>query len=110
MNKSNAHRRWNLRIFGGSSHPELTRLVARKSGVKVGDAVLGKFANKETQVQIKENVRGQNIFIIQTAGVANPHDHMMELLFLVNACRLAAAQTITVVMPLYFYGKSDSKD
>ena len=106
----NGHHRWNLRIFGGSSHPELSTLVARKAGVRLGNVTLGKFANNETNVTINEVVRGQNIFIIQTAGAGNPHDDLMEVLFMVNACRLAAAASITVVMPLYFYSQADNRD
>jgi len=102
--------RWNLRVFGGSSNPELSKLVAKKAGVKLGDVTLSKFANNETNVVINEVVRGQNIFIIQTAGAGKPHDHLMEVLFMVNACRLAAAASITVVMPLYFYSQADNKD
>jgi len=102
--------RWNLRVFGGTSHPELSRLVAKKAGVKLGDVILTKFANNETNVVVNEVVRGQNVYIIQTAGAGRPHDHLMEVLFMVNACRLSAAATITVVMPLFFYSQADNKD
>ena len=65
---SSPRTRSNLRVFGGSSHPELTKKVAKKVGVRVGDVKLAKFANQETNVQILENVRGQDIYVIQTAG------------------------------------------
>jgi len=55
-----------LRIIGGSSHPELTALIAKKVGVKAGQVTLGKFANNETNVQLQEQVRCQDVFIIQT--------------------------------------------
>ncbi len=58
----------NLRVFGGSSHPELTAKVARKVGVRAGELSLKKFANRETSVQILENVRGEDIYLIQTGG------------------------------------------
>ena len=87
MFRPNGQARWNLRVFGGSSHPELSGLVAKKAGVKLGDVTLGKFANNETNVVINEVVRGQNIFILQTAGAGKPHDHLLEMLFMVNACR-----------------------
>lgn len=76
-----------LKIFGGSSHPEMTKLIARKVGARVGEVVLGKFENRETQVELKECVRGQDIYVVQTAGGKNPNDNLMELLFLVNALR-----------------------
>ena len=51
------------------------------------NAVESRFANKETNVVVNEVVRGQNVYIIQTAGAGRPHDHLMEVLFMVNACR-----------------------
>jgi len=60
--------RSSLRVFGGSSHPELAARVARKVGVRPGELKLQKFANKETSVQIMENVRGESIYIIQSGG------------------------------------------
>ncbi len=76
-----------LKIFGGSSHPEMIKLIARKVGARVGEVVLGKFANRETHVELKECVRGQDIYVLQTAGGKNPNDSLMELLFLINALR-----------------------
>ena len=55
-----------MRLIGGSSHPELTDLIAKKVGVRAGKVVLGKFANNETNVQLQEQVRGQDVYIIQT--------------------------------------------
>ena len=57
--------RSNLRVFGGSSHPELTRTVAKKVGVRVGNIKLSRFANHELNVQLMENCRGHDIYIIQ---------------------------------------------
>ncbi len=96
-------RRFNMRIFGGSSHPELTRLVAKKVGVRVGNTKLRKFANKETNVELTENVRGQSIYVIQSGGGEHPNDSFMELVFLINAFRLAAAGSITVITPYFPY-------
>ena len=60
-----------MRLIGGSSHPELTDLIAKKIGVRTGRVVLGKFANNETNVQLQEQVRGQDVYLIQTgeAGI-----------------------------------------
>lgn len=76
-----------LRIFSGSSNPELAAAVAEKSGLALGNVTLRKFSNNEIDVLLKENVRGQNVFIIQTAGAGDPNNHLVELLLLANACR-----------------------
>eukprot|EP00095_Tigriopus_kingsejongensis_P001814 snap_masked-scaffold10_size831480-processed-gene-3.4 protein:Tk01814 transcript:snap_masked-scaffold10_size831480-processed-gene-3.4-mRNA-1 annotation:"hypothetical protein A1Q1_04580" len=106
---SSPRTRSNLRVLGGSSHPELTRAVAKKVGVRVGETHLEKFANRETRVELKENVRGQDIYILQTGGGSSPNDSLMELMFLINACRLSAAGEITVITPYYPYSKGDQK-
>jgi len=97
-----------LRILGGSSHPDLTALIAKKVGVKPGKVVLDKFSNNETTVRLGEPVRNQDIFIIQTGGV-NSNDAIVELLLLINACKLASAESITVVTPYFPYSKGDQK-
>jgi ribose-phosphate pyrophosphokinase len=97
-----------LRILGGSSHPELTALIAKKVGVKPGKVILGKFSNNETRVQLDEQVRNQAVFIIQT-GAVHSNDAIIELLFLINACKLASSHTITVVTPFFPYSKGDQK-
>jgi len=97
-----------MRLIGGSSHPELTDLIAKKVGVKAGRVVLGKFANNETNVQLQEQVRGQDVYIIQT-GAVHSNDAIMELLLLINSCKLASAETINVVTPYFPYSKGDQK-
>lgn len=97
-----------MMIIGGSSHPELTELIARKVGVKPGRIVLGKFANQETQVQLTDNVRGQDVYVIQTGGVSS-NDAIVELLLIINSCKLASAESVTVITPFYPYSKSDQK-
>ena len=97
-----------MRLIGGSSHPELTNLIAKKVGVKVGRVQLSKFANNETNVQLVEQVRGQDVFIIQT-GAVRSNDAIMELLLIINSCKLASAESITVVTPYFPYSKGDQK-
>eukprot|EP00092_Neocalanus_flemingeri_P010273 GFUD01011069.1.p1 GENE.GFUD01011069.1~~GFUD01011069.1.p1 ORF type:complete len:412 (+),score=111.32 GFUD01011069.1:237-1472(+) len=97
-----------MRIIGGSSHPELTELIAKKVGVKPGQVILGKFANNETKVQLKDQVRCQDVYIIQTGAVSS-NDAIMELLLLINSCKLASAESITVVTPYFPYSKGDQK-
>jgi len=69
---------------------------------------LGKFANNETQVQLQDPVRGQDVFIIQT-GAVRSNDCIVELLLLINSCKLASAESITVVTPYFPYSKGDQK-
>jgi len=93
-----------MRLIGGSSHPELTSLIAKKVGVKPGQVILGKFANNETNVQLQEQVRCQDVYIIQTGAVSS-NDAIMELLLLINSCKLASAESITVITPYFPYSK-----
>jgi len=97
-----------MRLIGGSSHPELTSLIAKKVGVKPGQVILGKFANNETNVQLQEQVRCQDVYIIQTGAVSS-NDAIMELLLLINSCKLASAESITVITPYFPYSKGDQK-
>lgn len=97
-----------MRIMGGSSNPALTSLVARKVGVKEGKTILEKFANGESRVQLSENVRGQDVYIIQTGGV-DPNDAIVELLLMINACKLSSSQSVTVITPFFPYSKGDQR-
>jgi len=97
-----------MKVIGGSSHPELTDLIARKVGVRPCKILLEKFANNETNVQLLDQVRCQDVYIIQT-GAVNSNDAVMELLLIINSCRLASAESITVITPYYPYSKGDQK-
>jgi len=110
MIKNKLQARSNLRIFGGSSHPALAKAVARKCGVNLGEVHSTKFANNEISVDLKENVRGQDIYVIQTGGGMKPNDDLMELMFLINAFKLASIKVINVIIPYFFYSKGDQKD
>ena len=107
------------------SWPELTELIARKVGVRPCKVLLEKFANNETNVQLLDQVRCQDVYIIQTgktpppshhipasniltnAGAVKSNDAVMELLLIINSCRLASAETITVITPYFPYSKVD---
>jgi len=108
--KKKERTRSNLRVFGGNSHPSLTKSIARKVGVQVGEVKATKFANNETNVDLKENVRGQDIYLLQTGGGPKPNDDLMELMFLINAFKLSSANQIVAVIPYFFYSKGDQKD
>jgi ribose-phosphate pyrophosphokinase len=98
-----------LVVVGGRSHPEFVAAVCRQLAHPVGGVRLRTFSDGAIEVKLEENVRGRDVFIVQS-GQANPNDHLMELLFLVDAARRASARSITAVLPYFPYGKGDKKD
>ena len=98
-----------LRVFSGSSNPQLAQDICRHLGIESGKAKIIRFSNNNIKIKIEENVRNKDVFIIQTA--APPvNEHLMELLIFIDALRYASANRITAVMPYYFYARSDKKD
>ncbi len=98
-----------LAIFGGRSHPAFVDAICRYLARPVGKARLRTFSDGAIEVRLEENVRGRDVFVVQS-GQANPNDHLVELLFLIDAARLASARSVTAVMPYFVYGKGDKKD
>ena len=98
-----------LVILGGNSNPDLTKEIAELLGVAPADVLLGRFPEGEVQVQIRENIRGKDIFIIQSTCTP-PNDNLMELLILIDAAKRASAKRITAVLPFYGYARQDRKD
>lgn len=97
-----------IKIFSGSSNPELTKAICEKLGVPMGDSECGQFADGENFVSIYETVRGSDVFLVQsTCGPVN--DNLMELLIMIDACRRASAGRITAVMPYFGYARQDRK-
>lgn len=99
----------NIKVFGGSSHPELAKLICERLGISLGRSTLKKFSNKETSVEVGESVRGEDVFIIQS-GCGDINDNLMELLILINACKIASAERVTAVIPCFPYARQDKKD
>jgi len=97
-----------LVVVSGSSHPELAHRIADHLDVELGPVELKTFADGETYCRFDESVRGADMFIVQTAAKPVAH-HLMELLIMVNAARLASAKRITAVIPWYFYARQDKK-
>jgi ribose-phosphate pyrophosphokinase len=98
-----------LKIFTGNAHPALAREIAEHMGVPLGEATVTSFPDGETFVQIIENIRGADVYVIQpTCNPAN--DHLMELLILIDAMRRASAKRITAVVPFFGYARQDRKD
>src|SRR3954466_775542 len=97
-----------LQIFAGSSHPALAAAIMTELAAPLGRAVLGTWKNGETRVKLEENVRGSDVFVIQS--MSHPvNNHLMELLLIVDALRRASAARITAVIPYYAYAKQEKK-
>jgi len=99
----------NIKIFSGSSHPDLGQKICDRLGINHANVVTKKFANGETNVEIGESVRGEDVYIIQS-GCGEVNDNLMELLIMISACKIASAERITAVIPLYPYARQDKKD
>lgn len=98
-----------LKVFSGRAHPALTDEICGLLGIEKGHASLYSFADAETYVQIDENVRGADVFVIQpTSPPAN--DNLMELLIMLDAFKRSSARRVTAVLPYYGYARQDRKD
>src|SRR6202048_5199206 len=97
-----------LQIFTGNSNPALAREVCEHLGVRLGEAEVGRFPDGEVLVEVKENVRGGDCFVIQST-CSPPNDNLMELLLLMDALRRASAKRITAVIPYFGYSRQDRK-
>ena len=97
-----------LMVFSGRSHPELAQRIAEQLGVELGEVELKTFSNGETYCRYKESIRGADVFIVQTG--CDPVDrNLMELLFMIQAAKLASAKRITAVVPWFPYSRQDRK-
>ncbi|MDX1588033.1 MAG: ribose-phosphate pyrophosphokinase [Oleiphilaceae bacterium] len=97
-----------LMVFAGNANPRLAQKVVQKLHLPMGDATVSKFSDGETTVEINENVRGQDVFIIQPT--CNPtNDNLMELVVMADALRRASAARITAVVPYYGYARQDRR-
>jgi len=99
----------NLEIFCGSSHIEFSRKIVTHLGIKHGEVQNKKFSNNETSVKITDSVRGKDVFIVQT-GHGNINDAIMEMLIMIQACRIASATRVIAVIPCFPYARQDKKD
>lgn len=91
-----------MKLFAGNATPELAQRIANRLYTSLGDAAVGRFSDGEVSVQINENVRGGDIFIIQST-CAPTNDNLMELVVMVDALRRASAGRITAVIPYFGY-------
>ena len=98
-----------LKVFAGNSNPELARSICCHLGLNPGLIEFVSFSNENIKVKICENVRGSDVFFIQTS-VPSVSDNLMELLIALDALKYASAGRITAVLPYYPYALADSKD
>ncbi|PWO00299.1 phosphoribosyl pyrophosphokinase [Tilletiopsis washingtonensis] len=107
-----------IKVFAGTSHPELAQLVAKRLGQPLGRATVTRNDAGESIVRIAESVREHDVYIINTSCVsptpsgsaASPNTSLMELLIMIHACKTASAKRITAVIPHFFYARQDKKD
>ncbi len=100
--------RSDIRLITGNANPQLASKIAAYVGEKQTDCTVTRFSDAEVFVQINENVRGADLFIIQSTNP--PAENLMELLMLIEAARRASAMRITAVIPYYGYARQDRKD
>ncbi len=98
----------NILVFSGNANRPLAQSVCRELGVPMGKALVGKFSDGEVQVEIEENVRGQDVFVIQPTS-APTAEHFMELLALIDALKRASAGSVTAVVPYFGYARQDRR-
>jgi ribose-phosphate pyrophosphokinase len=98
-----------IKIFTGTSHPELAAIIARRIGLPVAKAEVTRSGIGETNVRIAESVREHDVYIINT-GSGAVNTALMELVIMIHACKIASARRITAVIPLFPYARQDKKD
>ena len=97
-----------LQVFTGNGNPALAEAIMRFLGIPLGRAIVGQFKNGETRVKLDENVRGSDIFVIQSMQ-APVNEHLMEMLIMIDAVRRSSASRITAVIPYYGYARQEKK-
>lgn len=95
-------------IFSGNSNPSLSSKICEYLDIRLGDAKVSTFSDGEIQVEINENVRGKDVFVIQST-CSPVNDNLVELLLMIDAFKRSSAKRITAVMPYYGYARQDKK-
>lgn len=102
-----------MKIISGSSNIDLGKKIANHLNVSVCECLLEKFSNTEIRVEIKENIRNEDVFIIQSGGFSDDYsinDYIMECLIIIDACKRSMAKSITLICPCFPYSRQDKKD
>ncbi|MGA2029226.1 MAG: ribose-phosphate pyrophosphokinase [Verrucomicrobiota bacterium] len=98
-----------MKIFSGTANEPLAQAICKSIGVELGKCTIKPFPDGETFVKIEENVRGEEVFVVQPTSPPTNH-HLMELFIMMDALRRASAARITAVLPFYGYARQDRKD
>jgi ribose-phosphate pyrophosphokinase len=98
----------NLMVFTGNANPALAEGVAKNLGIPLGKAVVSKFSDGEVMVEINENVRGKDVFVLQST-CAPTNDSLMEIMLMVDALKRASAGRITAAIPYFGYARQDRR-
>ena len=97
-----------MHIISGNSNPILAREISEELKVEIIDVSVTRFSDQEVFVEINENIRGKNIFVIQSTSMP-ANDNVMELLITIDALKRASANTVTAVIPYFGYARQDRK-
>lgn len=98
-----------MKIFTGNSNPQLAERIAKYLKISLGEIEIRRFTDDEIFVKIKENIRGKDVFVIQSI-CKPPNENLMEMLIMMDAMKRASAARITAVLPFYGYARQDRKD
>ena len=98
-----------MKIFAGTSNQPLAKSICKSIGIELGKCTVSAFPDGETFVKIEENVRGEDVYLIQSTSPPTNH-HLMEMFIMMDALRRASASRITAVLPFYGYARQDRKD
>ena len=97
-----------FKLFSGNANRELSQRIANYLGVSLGEIALGAFPDGETSCKIEEDIRGRDVYLIQsTCPPAN--DHLMQLLVMIDSCKRASAERVTAVIPYFGYARRTAK-
>lgn len=97
-----------MRLFSGSSHPELAEAIAKEMGIELGKITLSKFSCNEIYAKVEETIRGADIYVLQTI-TENVNDDLMELFLIMDTLRRSSAHSINVIVPYFGYSRQDKK-
>ncbi len=97
-----------MKILSGTSNPKLSEEISKFLKTKLTNVMINRFADNEVYVEIKENMRGQDVFVVQST--CNPaNDNIIELLVIIDSLRRASVKSVTAVIPYYGYARQDRK-
>src|SRR5206468_7637952 len=97
-----------MRVFTGNANPKLAEAVCRHLNISLGRCIVGRFSDGEVMVELLENVRGKDVFVLQST-CAPTNDNLMEIMLMVDALKRASAGRITAAIPYYGYARQDRR-